>query len=125
GLVTSSGATVLKVPLHTEELHGSQVFKPEVHHDRAEEAVVFTRDGTSPYKLFSKSGYLEARIRKQQAFIDEVSKRKGVQQKYLDELNGHRKLLEQALAALSSEEHHQAAIVKDFNLLPPQALFTT
>jgi hypothetical protein len=126
GLVTKSGATILRVPHHTEELHGSPVFTPRINADRADEAVVFTRDGSSPYKLISQSTYLEARIRKQEAFNDDVRKRGAkVQPKYLDELDGQKRSLEQALSALSEDEHHKAAIVKDFNALPPAALFTT
>lgn len=103
---TAGGATILRVPEHSEELHGVPVYQPHIVSGQPAEAVVFTRGGVPPYHLISRATYLEARIKNEK---DVPSRQK----------------LEQALAALTEEERHKAAVVKDFNALPPKALFAT
>ncbi|MFT3840691.1 MAG: hypothetical protein QM723_27120 [Myxococcaceae bacterium] len=102
---TAGGATILKVPEHTEELHGVPVYKPHIVSGQPAEAVVFTRGGVPPYHLISRATYLEARIK-------------------AEKNDANRKLLEQALQALTEEERHKAAVVKEFNALPPKVFAT-
>src|SRR5206468_338002 len=82
---TASGAALLRVPAHSRELHGSPVYEPHINSGRADAAVVFARGGLSPYHLIGRATYLEARLKHDQAQLDELKKHANPKaQKYVD-----------------------------------------